>query len=245
VLIVATKAQGSGKDTLFNFVGQKVVGDRYFKNIQNAKEEVFEKHSMAREQCLFMKFEEANGYDNRQFSDVLKTLVTSGTATINCKGVKQYKIDTFPHLCMTTNNEVPVKIERDDRRFCISKPSNEFVGNVAFWKETYALFDKPEAGHSVWNYLMNVNLEGFEPIDFPKNEYHEGLAHAEASPTDAFIEQLNELEECGATTLHEKYVAFCRDNGYEAKNCVWFSRQLAAQTKIKRRVLKGRSLYYL
>lgn len=32
-------------------------------------------------------------------------------ATINPKGMKQYTIDSFPHILLTTNNAVPVKTE--------------------------------------------------------------------------------------------------------------------------------------
>ena len=152
-----------------------------------------------------MKFEEANGYDNRQFSDMLKSLVTCGTALINAKGVKPYSINTFPHLCMTTNNCIPVKVEADDRRFCITKTSAEFIGNVAFWNETYKLFEMPEAGHSVWKYLMGIDLSNFNVKDFPKNDYHEGLAHVEIGSTESFAAQLEVLEECTATELHEAY----------------------------------------
>lgn len=245
VLILVNSVQGTGKDTLFNFVGDKVVGERYFKNIQNAKEEVFGSHSQVKEQCLFMKFEEANGYDNRQFADMLKGLVTGGTALINPKNVKPYRVDTFPHLCMTTNNTVPVRIEPDDRRFCITKTSSELVGNVPFWEETYALLERPEAGHSVWAYLNSIDLTGFVVKDFPKNEYHEGLAHSEKKSTDAFVEDLNELEECSASELHAKYVAYCHDNGYDAKGAVWFARELSAQKKIRRRVIHKQSRYFI
>ena len=245
VLIFVNNQQGTGKDTITNFFGKCVVGEKYFKNIQNARDEVFNTHSQVREQCLFMKFEEANGYDNRQFSDMLKSLVTCGTALINAKGVKPYSINTFPHLCMTTNNCIPVKVEADDRRFCITKTSAEFIGNVAFWNETYKLFEMPEAGHSVWKYLMGIDLSNFNVKDFPKNDYHEGLAHVEIGSTESFAAQLEVLEECTATELHEAYKQYCSENGLVARNCVWFCRELSSISKIRRKVVHKQSRYYI
>jgi hypothetical protein len=244
-LILVNEVQGTGKDTLFNFVGDKVVGAEYFKNITNAKEQVFNTHSQVQERCLFMKFEEANGYDNRQFADMLKGLITGGSAIINPKNVKPYRIDTFPHLCMTSNNKVPVKIEPNDRRFCITKTSADFRGDNVFWDETYALFERPEAGHSVWAFLNGVDLGGFNVKDFPKNDYHESLAHVERSSVDAFVESLEELEDCSATELHAKYAMYCRDNGFEPKNVVPLCRDLSAQTKIRRKVVHKQSRYFM
>jgi hypothetical protein len=245
VLILVNDVQGTGKDTLFNFVGDKVVGREYFKNITNAKEQVFNTHSQVQEKCLFMKFEEANGYDNRHFADMLKALATGGSALINPKNIKPYRVDTFPHLVMTTNNKVPVKIEPNDRRFCITKTSSDFRGNTDFWNETYELFERPEAGYSVWSYLNDIDLSTFNVKDFPKNDYHEGLAHVETSATDAFVDSLEELEECSASELHSQYVMFCRENGYEPRSCVWFSRELSSLSKIKRKVVHKQSRYYM
>lgn len=245
VLIFVNSVEGTGKDTLCDFIGNKVVGKQYYQNIKNAKDEVFEKHSMARERSLFMKFEEANGYDNRQFSDMLKSLVTSGSANINPKGVKPYAIDTFPHLVMTTNNEVPVKIGPNDRRFCITNTSSDFVGQTAFWNETYDLLGRPEAGHSVWKYLMGIDLTGFEATNFPKNAYHEALAVSEVSPDREFLNQLTELEECSGSDLHSMYVNYCRENLYTHKSIVWFCRCLAGVSKIKMRMLDGKRVYWM
>ena len=61
----------------------------------------------------------------------------------------------------------------------------------------------------------------------------------------AFVDSLEELEECSASELHSKYGFFCRDNGFEVKNVIWFARELASQMKVKRRVKDGRSKYYI
>lgn len=248
VALIVVGEQGTGKDTLFNFVGDKVVGTECFKNITDAKEQVFNTHSQVREKCLFMKFEEANGYDNRQFADMLKALATGGSAIINPKNVKPYRIDTFPHLVMTTNPKTgmpPVKVEPSDRRFCISQTSSDLIGNTAFWNETHELFGRAEAGHSVWKFLNELDLSGFDVKAFPKTEYHESLAHTEVSPVKAFVDSLEELEECSATELHSKYGFFCRDNGFEVKNVIWFGRELAAYSRVRRLIRDGRSRYYI
>ena len=242
-IILVNEKQGSGKDTFVDFIGKRVVGEELYSLITDAKKDVFGPHSQTQEKCLLMKFEEANGYDNRTLSDVLKALITQKTALINPKGLKAYTVDTYTHLMMTTNNPVPVKVEADDRRFCIVKTSDEFVGNRDFWKETYRLLEAPEAAHSIWKYLMGIDISGFDVRAFPKNDYHQSLAHTEVSSTTAFVNSLEELEECSGTQLHQKYLTFCRDNGHEAKNCVHFCRLLSSIAKLKRRTVSGKSLY--
>jgi hypothetical protein len=245
-LILINQLQGTGKDTLLNFIGKEVVGYEYFKNIKNVETELFDTHSVAFDKTLFMKCEEVNGTLNRKFSDMLKAMITATSATINPKGHSKYTIDAFPHIVMTTNNPVPVKVERGDRRFCISYTGSKFVGNRDFWTETYRLFDLPDAGYFTYEYLRSIPLDDFIIQDFPKNDYHDMLSETEVSSEQQYFNQCEPFTDMKPSNIHANYVEYCKENGLTPKAVVHFSRSMApliSTGAIKKRTLHGCSVY--
>lgn len=245
-IVLINTDHGTGKDTLGNFIGSRVIGDSYFKNIINVETELFDSHSIAFDKTLFMKLEEVNGAANRKFSDMLKSMITAKQATINPKGMKKYTTNVYPHMFMTTNNVTPVKIEPNDRRFFISYTSSDYRADREFWKETHRLFDLPEAGAVVYEYLMNIDLSKFIVQDFPKTEYRESLALMETPSEVLFLRETESFEALPATELFEQYHYYCEENHLTPKTLIGFSRALSPlieQKIIIRRLLNGKNVY--
>jgi hypothetical protein len=245
-LVWQNTKQGTGKDMTVDFIGRRVVGDAFYKNIRNVETELFDPHSTAREGTLLMKMEEADGSMNRRFDSLLKSEITSTVATINPKGLKKYELDVFPHIVMTTNKPVPVKIETDDRRYCIVATSDKYHGDSVFWAETHRLFNLPEAGRIVYDLLMCVNLEEFNVRDFPKTMYHEHLSQSEVASEVQFVAECEPFTDLKGASLHALYVRWCNENELTPKGAVHFCRSLApaiATGVVTRRMKDKQSLY--
>jgi hypothetical protein len=245
-LVLINTLQGTGKDTVGWFFGSKVVGNEHYANIKNVETELFDSHSTAFDRTLFMKMEEVNGSLNRKFSDMLKSMITAPTATINPKGTKKYEIAAFPHIVMTTNNAVPVKVEQGDRRFCISYTAADYVGQSDFWTETYRMFELEGAGNAVFRFLSQMDLTGFVSQRFPKSDYHEALTETEVPSEKQYMQECEAFDKKSGTTLHTEYQDWCRDNRVEPKSCVHFCRSLAPlieQGLVVRRMRDGKSWY--
>jgi hypothetical protein len=245
-IVLINTEQGTGKETLSEFFGKQVIGHTYYKNIKNVETELFDKHSNALNGTLFLKLEEVNGSLNRKWSDLLKAMITSTSVTINPKNVNPYTIDAFPHQLMTTNNSVPVKVEKSDRRFCISYTSSDYLGNFKFWDETYRLFELEGAGHSVYQYLMSIDLTSFKVQNFYKSDYHENLAVSEVPSEVLFMEQVEPFTDLRATQLHRMYTDYCIEQSFTAKGCVHFARALSPLMErniVTKRCKHGCSLY--
>jgi hypothetical protein len=191
-----------------------------------------------------MKLEEVNGSMTRKNADQLKSIITSSNTTINPKGVKKYTTRVYPHILMTTNNSVPVKVEEHDRRYCVSYCSSKYLGNRPWWEETYRLLGLPEAGYVVFQYLMGITIT-FNPRDFPKTEYHEILSKSEVPSEKQFIEQF-EFTDMKCKDLHLSYLMYCNDQSLTPKGLVHFGRSLApllSEKIVSKRVLDGYVLY--
>jgi len=207
---------------------------------------LFDTHSTARDKTLFLKMEEANGSMNREASDQFKAIITSTSATINPKGMKKYIIECYMRALITTNNTAPVKAEKGDRRFCISYTSSDYVGDRAFWDETFRLLGLPEAGNVIYEYLMLVDLHGFKPQDFPRSEYHKHLSEHEVSSEQLFITLCEPFTDLKGSELHKLYVDYCVTENKQPKNDVHFCRSLAPMLElgiITKRTKDGCSMY--
>jgi hypothetical protein len=245
-LIWQNTKQGTGKDMTVDFIGKSVIGESFYKNIRNVETELFDPHSTAREGTLLMKFEEADGAQNRRFDSLLKSEITSTIATINPKGLKKYDMDVFPHIVMTTNKAVPVKIEEQDRRYCIVATSDKYHGDSAFWIETLAFFGLPEAGRIVYDLLMRLDLDDFNVRDFPKTMYHEHLSQSEVASEVQFIAECDPFTDLKGASLHTLYVKWCTSNELTPKGAVHFCRSLApaiATGVVSRRMKDGMARY--
>jgi len=245
-IVLINTDHGTGKDTLGNFIAQKVVGNVYAKNIINVETELFDAHSIAFDKTIFMKLEEVNGAANRKFSDMLKSMITSNTVTINPKGMKKYTTDAYPHIMMTTNNAVPVKVEPNDRRFCISYTSSDHMGDHDFWKETYRLLELPEAGAVIYQYLMEQDLSDFVVQQFPRTAYHQSLSLAETPSEELFLKECEAFKDLRSSELHERYLIYCDEQHLTPKSLVGFSRALSPMLErgmIVRRLVHGCSIY--
>lgn len=225
IILINTK-QGSGKDTEGNFIGSKVIGDCYFKNIVDIENELLDKHSIIKKECLFMKLEEANGFVNRKHNDIIKNLITGTESNVNEKNIKQYKIKTYPHIIATTNNPVPFKVEEDDRRFCIFYTSSDRVGDTQWWKETHRLFDLPEAGAVVYQYLSSIDISNFDPSDFPKTEYHQNLTETEIPSEVLFLRECDPFNDISSQQLYNLYRDYCTQRELTPKSLIHFSRSI-------------------
>jgi len=243
-LISISQKQGVGKDTLGDFIGFRVIGNEYYKNIKNVETELFDTHSTAQDRTIFMKLEEVNGSMTRKNADQLKSIITSTNTTINPKGVKKYTTQVFPHVLMTTNNIVPVKVEEHDRRYCMSYCSTHRYNDREWWNETYRLLELPEAGHVVFQYLMDIPIT-FNPRDFPKTSYHEMLAESEIPSEQLFIRQTPDFTDLTGGELHRLYKQYCDEQSITPKALVHFSRCLTPliEEKVITRRKSGVNLY--
>jgi hypothetical protein len=208
--IIVTGDKGVGKDTLFDFYSQFVIGNTYCQNYTSTLQ-FWDKHDTGRMNKLIVKLEEAVGALNRQNDSAFKARITSTNQMFNPKGIGAITCDNFNRYILTTNDSNPVKIEDNDRRFVIFTASNELQGIHQFWMEVRGKLFTEAAGAAVGAFLASLDIAEFNPRILPKDEYKEAIAAAEKSSEQLFIEAWDGAE-CNATELFNKYCAFSVEN---------------------------------
>jgi hypothetical protein len=193
VVLVNQGHQGVGKDTFFNFVGS-IFGNEYFMNTGNAENDVWGRFTDHQQRVLFMKFEEASFVSNKTHADKLKNLITCEKRSFEGKGLKPITLNNYINLVMTTNQEVPVLLEDTDRRFCCFKASDDKRGDFEYWTMVHNALNNPATRSAYYHHLMNIDLTGFNPRDFPKTEYYETIRVALAPTHSQYFQKV--VEDC-------------------------------------------------
>jgi len=193
VVLVNQGSQGVGKDTFFDFVGS-MFGTEYFMNTGNAENDVWGRFTDDQQRIVLMKFEEASFVSNKTHAEKLKSLITSTIRKFEGKGLKPITLNNYVNLVMTTNQEVPVLLEDSDRRFCCFKASDEKRGDFDYWKVVHTTLSDPATKNAYYHHLMNIDLTGFNPRDFPKTEYYENIRVALAPTHSQYFQKI--VEDC-------------------------------------------------
>lgn len=246
-------AMGVGKDLMFDFFGNKVLGPRYY-YVAKSIDEVLEKHSKALEGTLLLKLEEASGFANRKNANMLKSLISQKSTNINPKGLATYTIDVFARVAMTTNEQTPVKMEEGDRRFFLNYAGMKNKGNFSYWKETAELFEDPATAKAVFEYLKAYDLSSYNIREIPRDDADKVLMETEKPYELQFLEWLahkNENEtslKASSDGLYRQYSTFCEEHQKTPHPINHFGRCLAPyirQQSIEKKKTKTSNIYVI
>jgi hypothetical protein len=210
VSLVVVGAKGIGKDTVFDFFMEYVIGSLFSHNFLST-DAYFEKHNCDRMHKLFVKLEEADSKICLDNKNLLKGRITANTDSFNPKGSKAITTDNVARVAMTTNGTCPVDLADKERRFVVSKASVEKKGDDAFWKMVRKELFNEEAGRAVAEWLLERDISDVSFNNLPANEYQEAVIESRKTSEQLFIDAWDGTD-CKASDLHEKYMTYCQEN---------------------------------
>jgi len=212
VAIILTGLKGIGKDTIANFIMNNILGSNYAFNY-DSNEQFFEKHDVGRQNKLLIKLEEADRSLCTQNASALKTKITASTMVVNIKGISPFSIANYNRFIFTTNKPNPVDMSDDERRFVIIPCSSEKKGDSVYWTNIYKNLLNDRGGRIIAEYLLGVDLSGFDPRILPFNSYQQEVSQEELPVDELFLKQWDG-NKITATNLFTDYRLFCSENHY-------------------------------
>ena len=156
-----------------------------------------------------------------------KALTTNPNLTINEKGVKSYKINSYHRFIITSNSEDPISSSKDDRRNLIIRSSDELIGDKPYFKDLYGLLEDVDAMKSCYEYFKSIpDMDKFGHLPMPKTEYQEDIKQASVSPIELWLIDFakthagsDELS-VSSTAQYSQFIEWCSKCGikYEVNN---------------------------
>ena len=223
--LVYTGGKGIGKDTKVNFIMKYILGEKYSQNYSSNKQ-FFGFHDTGKQNKFLIKLEEASRKDCLENSEELKAIITATMLTYNPKGSKEYHLPNYGRFIFTTNKSNPVDMSDEERRFVILPVSSEMKGKTQFWNTIYKELYNFEAGRSIAEYLLSIDISNFNPRTLPDNEYQDAVIESEKTDIDFFMDAWNG-EELSSNELYSSYKEFCiTANLQYSPNSISFGRKL-------------------
>lgn len=162
--LIFKSCQGVGKDLFFNWFGC-LLGNDYYLNIVNLGD-IFGDHNEPIDRKVLIVMNEAEGSETYKIIEKIKFNITAKELTINPKGFKQYKINNTGTYIILTNNDNPIKIDCQDRRFCLIECNNSKANNRQYMNDLINEMNSKEYDVLFYKYLIDLDSDNF---DFTNN----------------------------------------------------------------------------
>jgi hypothetical protein len=244
VAIIFSGQKGAGKDTLGDFIGEYIVGNKYYQNYSN-QGQYFDKHDETKGNKFLLKIEELNRrtLTNGVNGEIFKANITSPMLNLNPKGSPAYNVRNYGRIMATTNNGNSVDVGQKERRYVIMVVSGEKIGVSEYWNKVRKELFTDAGGYTIGKMLEEYEISDFNPRVLPENNYLNELQKETEDPIKTFIESVENGEYC-ASDLYDKYREYCNSKGHQVYSNTKFGTQmlyLLESGGIDRRVDKGRT----
>ena len=217
--------QGTGKDTLFNWFGNNILGNKYYLN-EDSIELVFGRFNTSIENKILIVLNETSGKDTFEKNEKLKMSITREKNTIEYKGMTPYETKNNIAYAFLTNNDNPIKVPVDDRRFFCAETNNTFANNNEYFKQLYAEIKSEEYDRAWFEYFMNVDLKNYDfTNNRPITNFYNDLQEINVPVLARFFENIIESSDqdvisYSASSLYNRFNEFVAANKFKIETTI-------------------------
>ena len=162
--ILFRSIEGCGKDTFFDWFGHSILGRQYYIN-EDKIEDIFGKFNPAIENKIIVVVNETNGKDTKEVESSIKNALTRKINSIQYKGKTQFDNTNNIGYVFFSNQENPVKIDINDRRFQAIQCNNDIANNREYFKALRNEIEgkeKDDITLSFYNHLMSIECDDYD-----------------------------------------------------------------------------------
>lgn len=187
--LVLKGKQGNGKDTLTEIIN-KLMGynNNYLTKIADINK-VVGNFTDCLDKKLVIQLNEMSGNDGVKFQNRLKDLITSENNLVRKLYQNTQTQTNYIRWIIFSNTITPVVVEITDRRFFICETGDDNLGNTVYWNRIYNHLKNEDYLYSIHNFLMERDIELFNPKVIPKNDDKINLQYANINPIYKFIKE--------------------------------------------------------
>lgn len=233
--LVLCGSQGTGKNAFVNPLG--VLLGQHYAPLGNVSELV-SNFNFHLKNAVLIHANEAFWGGHKKEIGTLKTMITEETCLIEAKGKDRILVKNYKHVIMSSNEDWPVHLDPDDRRFYVLRISENHKEDVPYFE---AIQDQlNNGGYEALLYdLLNEDLTQFDPRRFPGSTEAFDIKIRSADSTHIYIYEAlrdgcfyigipyDNARDLGVTQegiwrvrmpkndIFKDYVVWCKVNGYK------------------------------
>ena len=211
VAIVMCGSKGVGKDALIDII-EKLIGLKYSHRSNNFND-LFGNFTPALKHKLIIQLDEVAGLDGYKMKENLKCFITKTVVCINEKNVPQYKLNNYARLFLTSNNNNPIEVTSDNRRFfCIMAGDKR---EKSYYDNLYNMMNSSDNMNSIFNFLYDHDLEGFKTTAFPMTDKMKIMMEHNINPIYYYLkDRITKSQFISNQYIMDDYKNYLLDNGY-------------------------------
>jgi hypothetical protein len=228
VAIILKSREGCGKN-LFLEIIEAILGKEYYITNTSPKQKLFGQFNAHKMNKLLINLDETNPKDSKDYYETIKAEITNSTTEIERKGQDSFVVRNFARYLFTTNNELPIKISKSDRRFALFECKGKRK-DKKYYDALVKIKDNDNALYSYYTYLNSIEIADYDFInnrpetDFYKRsmkqceeniyEYLQSLVMNEIEVDDENVKLKDNTYSYRASVMFQDYTQFCINHKY-------------------------------
>ena len=246
---VLSSDQGTGKDTTNNYIGNNILGKKYYLNEDYIDMLIGESFNDMISNKVLVVLNESKKAKLDDIMGAVKNAITREKNSIRAKFVKPREETNNITWEILTNSYDAVSIEKGDRRFLAIKITNEHKEDTKYFNELYEEINSKKYDRACYDFFNNrkIKIKNFQN-ERPITNYYKKLQEKNIPIIAQFLTQIM-MKEKGelklqATLFFNRYVNFLKENGFEYKtNSTKFGLELSQIAPIKKKNTKKCVMY--
>jgi hypothetical protein len=215
VVIGIRSVEGTGKDSFFSFFGLKVLGKQYFHQAPDLSSLFSDRHCMSLKDKLLVVISECSRSDSNACQNRFKSFITAETVKFRPLYVQEMTKDNYAGFVMFSQDHSFISLAGDDRRFCTMDAVAYLANDPIYFNKLHACFADDRVARAFYQYLMNIDLEGFEMSrDRPMTIRRASLINTSVKPAMEFMKKM----------VIEKDAEINRNGSVARQECIWMKK---------------------
>lgn len=204
-IVIPSETEGNGKNIVLK-VHSKILGNMYHSTADiNSIVGNFNPQAEGR---LLLNLNECTWAGRKSQTGLLKALITEDTMTINQKNVKSYVIENYNNVIIFSNDENPIEIGKNNRRYYVLEIKEEKLEES---KVKAILNVNPQ---KIFNYFMKRDISKFNATKFKRTQKETNIKEFSLGSEFDFWQEV--LENNFISSLQNDYsFEILKDQGYK------------------------------
>jgi len=218
VALAMVSGQGTGKNTLFDFMGEFILGSNNTVSVTGISSITGTFNANLQNKRLININEMSSTKDEFKSNfDKIKGFITDTTIQITPKGIDSYTMSNIGNYLLFTNHADAIIVEGTDRRYAIFEMSNIHANDSAYFKNLYNLCFNQDVANEFYTYLLD--FVSVDLTQIPLTELKQSMMNLSKPIPLRFLESVKDDSIFGdeikikATSMYTAYRRWCEDNG--------------------------------
>ena len=182
--------EGAGKGTL-TYLIERLVGERRFLESTDPSRDVWGNFNELMQDAIVVCCDELDQKSQMQCEGKIKGLITNKNLTVNPKGQKPFKMNSYHRFIFTTNKSTPVQTHKNDRRNKVIRASDELCGEKDIFDKIRSGINDDVVLRLLYEHFTELSdLDAFHLLGIEQNSYQQILTETSTPAPDQFLEHL-------------------------------------------------------